>query len=438
MVCAARALTRLNHLNMNDVLHFLKGKDHFRGWRKISALSLFILLSLNGRAQEPMILQGKVIDAATRSALAGANISLLKGPYATSSNLDGTFELLLPAGTLEDTLTISYIGYRAAKMKVLDLTPSNSLFALTETPTLLDEVTILEKRMHRFEIKQLEASLKVVKEPLYASKTEVTNKEYSEFLGYLLRSNQSSLFTKYKPDVTGAENTLQVFFKNYYRQESDPDAKGNKDLGNHPVVGISIQAAVAYCEWLTDLYNSTTGKKKFGKVKFRLPDLKEWRVAALGFKEFQSWTLDENEITVGIPKNPGDEISAGKRKIPFKGSDILYPWYYVYAYHNKAQNRFNCWLGNFKIRPESPLCPARPGGGDGFPITGRVAAYFPNGMGLFDVVGNVAEMINENGKACGGSWNHFPEESTILSINTYTKSDVAVGFRLFMEVIEEK
>jgi hypothetical protein len=58
-------------------------------------------------------------------------------------------------------------------------------------------------------------------------------------------------------------------------------------------------------------------------------------------------------------------------------------------------------------------------------------------MGLWDVVGNVAEMTNEKGKACGGSWNHTPEESTIRSINEYKGPDAAVGFRPFMEVIEQ-
>ena len=58
-------------------------------------------------------------------------------------------------------------------------------------------------------------------------------------------------------------------------------------------------------------------------------------------------------------------------------------------------------------------------------------------MGLSDVCGNVAEMIDQEGKAMGGSWNHEPEESTITSINEYEISDSSVGFRLFMEVIDE-
>ena len=66
-----------------------------------------------------------------------------------------------------------------------------------------------------------------------------------------------------------------------------------------------------------------------------------------------------------------------------------------------------------------------------------IMTYFANNMGLYDVVGNVAEMTNLDGIAMGGSWNHPAEESTITSINRYEGSDISVGIRLFMEVIEK-
>jgi hypothetical protein len=66
----------------------------------------------------------------------------------------------------------------------------------------------------------------------------------------------------------------------------------------------------------------------------------------------------------------------------------------------------------------------------------RTASYFPNDMGFYDVVGNVAEMIDEKEKACGGSWDDLPSESTIHSIKTYSTPNATVGFRVFMEVVE--
>jgi hypothetical protein len=67
----------------------------------------------------------------------------------------------------------------------------------------------------------------------------------------------------------------------------------------------------------------------------------------------------------------------------------------------------------------------------------RTTAYFPNKMGIYDVVGNVAEMVAEKGKACGGSWDDTPEESTIRSVKSYKKPSATIGFRMVMEVLEE-
>ena len=94
-------------------------------------------------------------------------------------------------------------------------------------------------------------------------------------------------------------------------------------------------------------------------------------------------------------------------------------------------------MGNFKVPEESLSCVKLRAGGDGYVFSGNVATYFPNGMGLFDVVGNVSEMLKEEGKACGGSWNHAPEESTIMSVNSYSGISGALGFRVFMEVVEK-
>ena len=66
----------------------------------------------------------------------------------------------------------------------------------------------------------------------------------------------------------------------------------------------------------------------------------------------------------------------------------------------------------------------------------RTATYFPNNIGLYDVIGNVAEMIDDKGKACGGSWDDLPLESTIHSVKSYSDSDATIGFRVFMEVVE--
>jgi hypothetical protein len=50
--------------------------------------------------------------------------------------------------------------------------------------------------------------------------------------------------------------------------------------------------------------------------------------------------------------------------------------------------------------------------------------------------GNVSEMIQEKGIAKGGSWVSPGNDVKILSEELYSKSSNHIGFRVFMQVIE--
>jgi formylglycine-generating enzyme required for sulfatase activity len=284
--------------------------------------------------------------------------------------------------------------------------------------------------------KAIEGQMKQVKGNIYAYEHEITNAEYNSFLKYLKTNKQEELLERSKIDLSQYTDPALTFMKTYH---ADPVVtKKKKYFTVYPVVNISYEGAVAYCEWLTEQYNNLP-ERKFKKVRVRLPSVNEWQIAALGYRKFQSWTLEENNIEMSVPKNDKDELCKGcpTKLVAFKDSDILYPWYGSYNYRNKVLNSRGCALGNFKwpddMKPCIPTMPTV----DGWTMMAPVQAYFPNDIGLYDVVGNVAEMTVEKGKACGGSWNHPPEESTIRSINEYAGPDSRIGFRPFMEVIEE-
>ncbi len=65
------------------------------------------------------------------------------------------------------------------------------------------------------------------------------------------------------------------------------------------------------------------------------------------------------------------------------------------------------------------------------------ARYPPNRRGIYDLIGNVAEMIDEKGKTKGGSWDSFLEECKLDTFQTFKEPDPTVGFRWVMEVIEK-
>jgi hypothetical protein len=294
--------------------------------------------------------------------------------------------------------------------------------------------------------KSWEDGLRSITDKISVYEAETTNEQYNRFLEYLKKNNLTELYEKYKFDYTDYSEPALSLMRNYSADRVA--SKKSKSFNNYPAVNISYEAATAYCEWLTQQYNRS-GEHKFKKVKFRLPSINEWQIAAAGIKNPTSWEPGELMVEVlvippgkELDKNSGKEFikNGEKRKFPLKDPTFLYPWFRYYNVRNSPVNARGCYLGNFKT-PDQISCPGIKKNGfdaaDGFFAMSLTKAYFTNDIGLYDVVGNVAEMTIEKGKACGGSWNHPPEESTIKSINSYSKPDAAIGFRVFMEIIEK-
>jgi formylglycine-generating enzyme required for sulfatase activity len=279
-------------------------------------------------------------------------------------------------------------------------------------------------------VKELDKSMMKVKDNLYASNVELNNEKYESFLKYLKTNNYEALYEIAAFDLDKYEGVNRVFHTNYHFKNTN----NKEDYSQYPVMDLSHEAARLYCEWLSYQYNQQEDRK-FHKVKFRLPSGKEWTMAALGFRDFQTWTLEDN-IVKALPESGSKYKDMQEYRIgDYDG--IWYPWYHGgwNSLRKSITNEKGCYLANVKTA-DSVFC-ASGIKGDGYRLTSPVATYFSNDMGLYDVIGNVAEMTEEKGIAMGGSWNHPAEESTIVSINHYEGPDPSVGFRLFMEVIEE-
>jgi hypothetical protein len=405
--------------------------------RKVSVILLWCSLCTSFLfAQDRMVVTGKVFDSKTHEPLSYATIGVKGHVDETFTNSFGDFSFHIPTSYLHDTLTVRYVGYHSFGKKISEM-QSIEMVYLDEAFTLLKEVVVTHRK---FSVREIDKSVRIIRGNLYAMETEVTNGEFNAFLDHLEDYNQMELRAKCDYVLDGYSASEREFFLRYAGDlKSLPGNEGSKaiDHSNYPAVNVSHEAAVKYCEWLTDQYNAGK-RKRFKQVKFRLPTLDEWQIAALGYPRFQSWKLMENKVEVIIPKEDSViEISRGTKKIVPVDQDILYPWYVAYNYRKKPSNSYHCYLGNFRVESVYKPCPSNAAAFDGFIYMAFCAAYFPNNMGLYDVVGNVAEMINEKGKACGGSWNDWPSESTIHSVKTYSHPDASIGFRVFMEVIEQ-
>ena len=70
-------------------------------------------------------------------------------------------------------------------------------------------------------------------------------------------------------------------------------------------------------------------------------------------------------------------------------------------------------------------------------ITVQVKSYYPNSFGLYNMCGNVAEMISEKGIAKGGSYLESAYNVRIASEKIYTQPQADIGFRVAMKIIEK-
>lgn len=203
-------------------------------------------------------------------------------------------------------------------------------------------------------------------ESFYIFTNEVTNIDYREFIHWNKMNNKSNNLEELIVD-SSLWNKVSIDGNRYYSNEYHK-------WSNYPVVNISKEAANEYCKWLSKIWNE---KQNEYKVEFRLPTKEEWEYAALG----------------------------GLKKLKYPGGG---------PETKNAQNNYVAQFKAFGLK----IGPA------------KVGSFSPNNYGLYDLSGNVAEMVSEN-IVKGGNWNSLSEEITIQSEGKYEKSPY-VGFRPVM------
>ncbi len=226
----------------------------------------------------------------------------------------------------------------------------------------------------------------------YMYKTEITNIDYRKFLYDLQKQGKT------KELLIAMVDTAKWRSKDAYNEPYVSYYFSHPAYSHYPLVNITYEGALLYCEWLSEKLNEFN-QGKFG-IKVRLPLRSEWVYAA----------------------------SNG-------GATSPYSWGGPYLRNNKG-----CYLCNFRdvgeenirynkdkksieIEPGSYSC------GGAADITAVAASYFPNKFGLYNVNGNVAEMVLEKGVAVGGSWKSYGYEVRNESVENYTEADTHIGFR---------
>jgi formylglycine-generating enzyme required for sulfatase activity len=288
------------------------------------------------------------------------------------------------------------------------------LIATITAHLLLLSVYVQEKGF----AKRIEQSFKpVMGDSLFVNACECSNTEYLIFVADIARTNPERV-SSLRPDSTGWR--MERFSKKgSYLEPIVKVYHNHPKYANHPIVNISQQAAANYCEWLTDTYNKSPGRK-YRKVLFRLPTKAEWEFAAKG-------------IFNGI------------------GIHRMYPWDGWTLRDKKGK-----YLANFSSVPEDYIKRNDSGfytlkrpdfmmgdmSEDGSMFTAKCKdLYPPNEYGLYHMAGNVAEFINETGKTKGGS---FISPAYYLQYKIdeqeFPHMELGapfVGFRVWMVVLEK-
>ena len=206
----------------------------------------------------------------------------------------------------------------------------------------------------------------------------------------------NSLGMKFVP-VVSYTNGKKVLFSVWETRVQDfrafrTDTEGDRD---HPVVNVSWEDAVVFCEWLS---------RRDGKT-YRLPTDHEWSLAV---------GIGDRESATASPEDKDAKIND------------VYPWGTTWPPPNGAGNydsSLNC---------------------DAFERTAPVGSFSPNRFGLYDLGGNVwewcSDWYNSDQKyrvLRGGSWGTYGSADLLSSYRNYgtpTRRYDILGFRVVLEV----
>ncbi len=142
-----------------------------------SILTLLLLVVLSqGFSQE--ILAGKVISCKDKKSLAYANIVLIKDLSGTTSDENGEFRLSLQSVNPNDSIAISYVGFKTVKERV-SVILKNAVVCLEDATVILDEVVVSTKQLDHAKLFE---KFRLIKGNLYAQESETSIGEFNLFL----------------------------------------------------------------------------------------------------------------------------------------------------------------------------------------------------------------------------------------------------------------
>lgn len=253
----------------------------------------------------------------------------------------------------------------------------------------------------------------------YMATTEVSNLDYRTFLFDLLINGKKAEFLKAKPDQ---EQWIKRFHRGTYLEPMTQLYFSHPAYHDYPVVNISRTGAEMYCAWLTIAANEKLGEKNKPLMNdLRIPVDYEWAYAASNKK---------NRATYA------------------NGAENLRDSRGLYIQNYNCARYARCLYDTLQ---DAYLCPSvRDSAGkfadDGGFLTTALRSYASNAYGVFDMAGNVSEMVYLRDSTNtswsfgtkGGSWyspDYFLEIDARQEFKQPEKPSPFVGFRPVMTAV---
>lgn len=264
-----------------------------------------------------------------------------------------------------------------------------------------------------------------LRDNLFIDETEVTNFNYCEFLNYLQKTDtakrtlmlpDSMCWTRADVGFNQSNPLIKLYLKSFlYR--------------NYPVVGISYEQAIEFCNWRSDMVNvyyyirenklnhSSDNflnyiKSAPHRVKYRLPTKEEWEYASAAGLKYCDYPLGYEKLT-------------DKEYRPVANTLEFYTAF--------KKNFSSCSDTIPVTEPTNPV------------YSGK-----PNRYGLYQMLGNVSELIADR-LVKGLNYSkpmysiervEWPEALRTQTYNykltdEYTRPEPWIGFRCVCEVLEK-